>query len=134
MLNASKTRRKPLSELEHLFMEYLWAHGTATAEAVREGLAKKKPLKDSTIRTILRRLEEKGYLRHSVEGRTFIYRVVEEPQSLAVRAVRQIIDRFCGGSVEQLLTGMVDNEVLDPGELRRLAQKITAAKGKGDEK
>ncbi len=78
-------------------------------------------MKDSTARTILARLEEKGYVRRHVEGRTNVYRVSEPPRSLAVTAVQQIIERLCGGSVEQLIVGMVDRELLDERELRRLA-------------
>jgi predicted transcriptional regulator len=86
-------------------------------------------MKDSTVRTILRRLEQKGFLIHQVEGRTFIYKPVEARQNVAARAVKQIIDRFCGGSVEQLLVGMVDNEVLDRRQLEQLARKIAQRKG-----
>ena len=84
------------------------------------------------MRTILRRLQEKGYVGHKVEGRTFVYTGVEAPRNLAVRAVRQIIDRFCDGSVEQLLVGMVEDEMVNRRELQQLAQKIAqrkAAKG-----
>jgi len=124
-----KSSRKNLSELQHRMMQVLWEHGPATAEQVRGALGFRNPLKDSTVRTILRRLEEKGYVRHRVEGRTYIYSGVEAPRNLAVRAVCQIIDRFCGGSVEQLLVGMVENEVLDGGELRDLARKIAEGRG-----
>jgi predicted transcriptional regulator len=81
-------------------------------------------MKDSTIRTVLRRLEEKGYVTHEVEGRTFIYKASDRRQNVAVRAVKNIIDRFCGGSAEDLVLGMVDNEVLDQKQLERLARKI----------
>jgi len=63
-----------------------------------------------------------------VEGRTYIYRAVEAPQNVAVRAVKNIIDRFCGGSAEQLLIGMVDNAVVDREQLERLARKIAQKK------
>jgi predicted transcriptional regulator len=133
MLNGSKPPRKGLSELEHQILEILWTLGPANSEQVRNALASTRPLKDSTVRTILRRLQEKGYIRHKVEGRTYIYSGVEAPRNLAVRAVRQIIDRFCDGSVEQLLVGMVEDEVLDRKELQQLAQKIAGPKGsKGD--
>ena len=105
-------------------MDYVWSHGPVTAEHCREALAPSRPMKDSTIRTILRRLEEKGYVRHEVEGRTFIYRASDERQNVAVRAVKGIIDRFCGGSAEELVLGMVDNEVLDRKQLERLARRI----------
>ena len=81
-------------------------------------------MKESTIRTVLRRLEEKGYVAHETSGRTFIYRAAEARQNVAARAVKSIIDRFCGGSAEQLVIGMVDNEVLDRKVLERLTQKI----------
>ena len=87
-----------------------------------------RPLKDSTIRTVLRRLEEKGYLAHTTENRTFVYRPAESPQRVAGRAVKRIADWFCAGSVEALLVGMVDSKVLDKRELQRLAERIAAAK------
>lgn len=105
-------------------MNVIWRRSSGTAEDVREALAARHPMKDSTARTVLKRLEEKGYLTHRVEGRTNVYRGLTAPQNVAVRAVRQIIDRFCGGSIEQLLVGMVDDEVLDEQELQRLAKKI----------
>jgi BlaI family penicillinase repressor len=121
---------KNISELEQVVMDYVWAHSPATAEACREGLAPRHVLKDSTVRTLLRRLEAKGYLRHEVDGRTFLYRPAEKQQTVAARAVKQIIDKLCGGSVEQLLVGMVDQEVLDPKQLQHLAQKIASKKGR----
>lgn len=116
--------RKGLSELEHLVMEFLWSRESATADDVRSALGANRVLKDSTVRTVLRRLESKGYVSHRTVGRTFLYRGLERPQNVAVRAVRQIIDRFCGGSVEELLVGMVENEILDRQELQELAKKI----------
>ena len=116
--------RKPLSELEHQVMEILWGRGSGTAEQIREALALRHVLKDSTVRTVLKRLQEKGYVRHKVEGKAFVYSGIEKPRNVAVRAVRQILDRFCDGSLEQLLVGMVENEVVDRAELRELAKKL----------
>src|SRR5580692_4863820 len=101
----AKTPRKPLSELEHLVMDVLWKRSESNAEDVREALSQRHPMKDSTARTILKRLEEKGYVKHHVEGRTNVYRVSEPPRHLAVRSVQQIIDRLLGGSIEQLIVG-----------------------------
>ena len=110
-------------------MDCVWSRGPCTAEACREALAATNPMKDSTIRTILRRLEEKGYVRHEISGRTFIYRAAEGKQNVAVRAAKNIIDRFCGGSAEQRVIGMVDDKVLDAKELERLTRKIAQRKG-----
>ena len=114
-------------------MDVIWKRSSATAEEVREALAERHPMKDSTARTVLKRLEEKGYLDHRVEGRTNIYRGLTKPQHVAVRAVRQIIDRFCEGSIEQLLVGMVDGQVLDEQELQRLTKKIVRLKSRKEE-
>jgi predicted transcriptional regulator len=113
-----------MGEVEQSVMDFIWSHGPCTAESCREALASSRPMKDSTIRTVLRRLEEKGYLTHEIDGRTFVYRASDGRQNVAVRAVKNIIDRFCGGSAEQLVLGMVDNAVLDRKQLERLARKI----------
>jgi BlaI family penicillinase repressor len=118
-----------MGEVEQLVMDYVWTHGPSSSEACREALAASRPMKDSTIRTVLRRLEEKGYLTHETQGRTFIYQASDARQNVAVRAVKGIIDRFCGGSAEQLLLGMVDNAVLNRKQLERLARKIAAKEG-----
>ena len=114
-----------LGQLERDVLSIIWRCGAVTAERVREELD--RPLKDSTVRTVLRRLEEKGYLAHSVEDRTFIYRPAESRQRVAGRAVKRIVDWFCDGSVEALLVGMVDSKVLDRAELQRLASRIAEA-------
>ena len=111
-------------------MDYVWAHRGSTAEMCREGVAGQRALKESTMRTILRNLEEKGYVTHTVDGRTFVYRAVETKRNVAVRATQQIIERFCGGSAEELLIGLVDNQVLKPRQLQQLAAAIAARKEK----
>lgn len=114
-----------LGELEREILSIVWRFGSVTAEQAREKLD--RPLKDSTVRTVLRRLEEKGYLAHTTEDRTFIYRPAESRQRVAGRAAKRIVDWFCEGSVEALLVGMVDSKVLDRAELQRLASRIVEA-------
>ena len=119
-----------LGELERGILSIIWRTGPVTAEQVREELARPgvaRLLKDSTVRTVLRRLEEKGYLEHSIENRTFLYRPAESRQHVAGRAVKRIVDWFCEGSVEALLVGMVDSKMLGQGELERLAEGIADA-------
>jgi BlaI family penicillinase repressor len=124
-----RSRRAP-TPLEQFIMDYVWSHPNCTAEMCREGLASQRRLKDSTIRTILRKLEEKGYVTHEVDGRTFVYRAVDTKRNVAVQAAKQLIDRFCDGSVEELLVGLVDNQLLQPKQLQRLAEKIASRREK----
>jgi len=103
-------------------MHVIWRSGPSSVEAVYLALAPERKLKESSVRTMLRRLEKKRYLSHESDGRAYIYKAAEGPRRLAARAVRQIIDRFCQGSVTELVTGMVDAEVLSDQELDQLAQ------------
>src|SRR5436305_6670051 len=134
MTNTSHPRLKNMGEVEQLVMDYVWTHGPSSAETCREALEPSRPMKDSTIRTVLRRLEEKGYLTHEIEGRTFVYRASSERQNVAVRAVKSIIERFCGGSAEELVLGMVNNAVLDRKHLERLARRIAENEAKAEGK
>jgi BlaI family penicillinase repressor len=119
---------RPLTDLQQAILDFLWAHGPATAEEVREGLLPEHPLKDSSVRTLLRRLEAQAYLGHRVDGKTYVYEPKLQARSLAASAVRRIIDRFCSGSVEQFLVGMVDEKVLPLDQIERLAQKVRKRK------
>ncbi len=118
-----------LGELEHSILRLVWERGPVSAEQCREALD--RPLKESTVRTVLRRLEEKGFVRHTVKGRTFLYEAAEQPDRVAARAVQGILDRFCEGSFERLLKGLVDGGVVTGKELERLAKKIAQTKAKG---
>jgi BlaI family transcriptional regulator, penicillinase repressor len=87
-----------LGDLERQVMQLIWSNERLTADAVRELLAKRwaRQLKDPTVRTVLRRLEEKGYVAHSVDGRTFVYRATE-PRSRVWRVARgQDSHLLCG--------------------------------------
>ncbi|HEV2420770.1 MAG TPA: BlaI/MecI/CopY family transcriptional regulator [Candidatus Acidoferrales bacterium] len=121
------SKPKNLGDVEQAVMDYVWSDGPCTSEQCREALADARPMKESTIRTVLRRLEEKGYVAHELNGRTFIYRAAEARQNVAVRAVKNIIDRFCGGSAEELVIGLVDSEVLDAKRLEHLTRMISQA-------
>jgi BlaI family transcriptional regulator, penicillinase repressor len=128
MTSVYKKRPKGLGEVEQMVMDYVWSEGPCSAESCREALGATRPMKESTVRTILRRLEQKGFVAHEIEGRTYIYRAAQERQNVAVRAVKNIIDRFCGGSAEELVIGMVDNAVIDREQLERLARRIAPEK------
>ncbi len=112
-------------------MTEVWESGPSSVESVHQAISSKRRLKEATVRTMLRRLEQKGYLLHEVQGRAYVYRAVEPARSLAARAVRQIIDRFCKGSVEELVLGMVDAEVLSKSELNRLGEAVRKRRERG---
>jgi predicted transcriptional regulator len=118
-----------LGELQREVVRVVWAYAPVTAETVRERLS--RPLKESTVRTVLRRLEEKGYIAHTVDGRTYVYDVAAPRGRIAARAVQRIVDWVCDGSVEEVLVGMVDSKMIDWKELRSLADKFGKRKPGG---
>jgi predicted transcriptional regulator len=119
-------RQRGLGELEQQVLEFLWRSGPATGEAVRSAVGRDRQLTDSTIRTVLRRLEAKHFVQHDLEGARFLYSAVHEPRKVATDAVLQVVRKFCRGSLEEMLTGLVDHRVVDSAELKRLAAKIDA--------
>lgn len=113
-------------------MQLVWSRGPITAERAREALS--RPLKESTVRTVLRRLEEKGYVTHAVEGRTFLFSAAEARGVVAARAVKRVMNWFCEGSLEEVLVGMVEREELDAEQLKALSDKIAQARAKAEGK
>lgn len=107
-------------------MRIIWSRDALSAEAVREKLD--RGLKEATVRTVLRRLEDKGFVTHNVENRTFIYRAAEPRRRVAARAVKRIVDWFCDGSVDEVLVGMLDARMLDKKQLDRLLGRIEQIK------
>lgn len=124
-LSVAKVRT-PLTDLENEVMRAVWDSGPSSVEAVYEVVSRHRDLKETSVRTLLRRLEQKGYLRHEADGRAYLYHATEAPASLAARAVRQIIDRFCRGSVEDLVSGMVEAKVLTPRDIDQLEAFVRA--------
>ena len=117
-----------LGGLEREVMQLVWTLGPSTAEDVRERLPRK--LKESTVRTVLKRLEDKGFVSHTVEGRTYRYTATETRRHVAAKAVKRIVDWFCNGSVEEVLVGMVDAEMLDQKQLKKLTDKVAKARAR----
>src|SRR5271155_1178978 len=121
----------PLTDLENEVMQAIWDGGTCSVEAVHQIVSRKRNLKETTTRTLIRRLEQKGYLKHEAQGRAYIYQAAETARSLAARAVRQIIDRFCQGSVEELVSGMVEAKVLNKDDIDQLEKFVRSRRPEG---
>ena len=114
----------PLTGLQRAILDFISANGPATADQVRAGLLPKHPLKDSSVRTLLRRLEARGIVSHTTEGNLFVYRAEVPSRRVAARAVKRIIDAFWSGSAEQFLAGLVDEKVLSAAQIQKLARKV----------
>src|SRR2546428_10353980 len=107
-------------------MSVLWDVGPATVAEVRERIA--DDLAYTTVLTILRTLEQKGYVSHTEDGRAHRYKPLVKREVAARTALRRLMNKVFGGSPELLLTQLVSEENLSDEELRRL-RKLLAGPG-----
>lgn len=122
--------RPPLTDLESELMRAVWQHGPCSVEQVHRIISRTRNLKEGSTRTLLGRLEQRGYLKHQVKDRAYIYSAAEPARSLAAKAVRQILDRLCQGSVEELMSGLVESKVLSDSEMDQLERFVRDRKAK----
>ncbi|MGA2593190.1 MAG: BlaI/MecI/CopY family transcriptional regulator [Bryobacteraceae bacterium] len=113
-----------LTEAELPIMDVLWAKGTASVTDVVKGLAN-SAVAYNTVLTTLRILERKGYVRHTKEGRAFVYHPVVERGEASRKAVRNLMKRFFNDSPEMLILNVLGDEQLDEKELERLKRLIS---------
>lgn len=112
-------------------MSVLWDLGDATVTEVRERLT--DDLAYTTVLTVLRTLEQKGYVEHTGEGRAHRYRPLVKRETAGRNALRQLLAKIFQGSPELLMTNLVSDKNLSDEELRRL-RKLLEARLKGGAK
>jgi predicted transcriptional regulator len=117
----ARTPAETLTGREAQVMAAVWRLGEATAEQVREALA--EPLHDSTVRTILRTLEAKGYITHEARGRAYVFRATVERGKAQRHALRDVLARFFGGSAEDLVLRLIEDERITPEQLDALRRR-----------
>ena len=113
-----------LTPAELRVMQALWRVGPATATDIVSELGTGKGARDSTIRTILRILERKGYVKHRMLGRAFIYHAAVAEGDAQRGAVRDLVTRFFSSSPERLVLTLLRHNDVTPAELRRLRRMV----------
>jgi len=114
----------PLTVTQREIMEVVWELGEATVSRVRQELVKRRDVARNTVQTMMVRLEEKGWLIHREEGRTFLYSAAR-PRSVSLGAkVVQMVDRFFAGSPEDMVTALIEYRGLSPAEAERIRMMI----------
>jgi BlaI family transcriptional regulator, penicillinase repressor len=122
-----------LSRSQREIMQIVWDRGEISAIGVREVLSgKKRDLAKNTVRTLLERMEAKGWLTHREDGRTFLYSAAQPREASIGQKVLEVVEHLCGGSPETLVTALLDYRGLRPEELKRIRQLLDHAQsGKG---
>ena len=121
--------RKPslnLTDAELRLMEVLWNKGSGAVADVMAGLPKEVNIAYSTVLTTLRVLENKGYLRHTKEGRAFIYSPTVDREQARESALGNLLRRFFDGSPELLMLNLVNSRKLHRKHLQQLRERIAA--------
>src|SRR5262245_9904705 len=108
-------------------MEIVWERGEATTNEVRRVLSRTRKVARNTVRTLLERMEDKGWLTHTAEGRTFLYRAARPRRDTIGQKVRDVVETLCGGSPETLVTALLDYRGLRPDELKRVRDILDRA-------
>jgi predicted transcriptional regulator len=117
-----------LGPLETEVMKVLWRREEASAEDVQTALGQNRRRKPSTIRTILTRLENKGYAEHRVDRRTYHYSAKLEATKVFKASLKNLLRSFCNNSVESLLRGIVHANFSTSAELKACVDKIANAR------
>jgi predicted transcriptional regulator len=116
-----------LTEAELRLMKVLWERGPSTVGEVVNALADEVTLAESTVRTMLGILKDKGYLRTTRRGRAAVYHPLVDRGEARRSIARYVIDRFFDGSARELVLNLLNDEELDEQEIARLRQLIQEA-------
>lgn len=117
----------PLSRRERQIMDVLFKHGKATAADIQAGMS--DPPSYSAVRAMLRTLEDKGHIRHQVDGPRYVYSPTIAKERAKRSALRHMVETFFDGSVELAVAALLDGGArkLTPNELERLESLVRGA-------
>jgi BlaI family transcriptional regulator, penicillinase repressor len=124
----ARKRSGTLTDGELRLMEVLWQRGESTVGEVVEALQARPVPAYSTVLTMLRILESKGYLKHRKSGRAFVYYPVVQRNDAQRNALKQLLSKFFNNSAELLVLNILEEENISRSELQRLKKKIDQSK------
>jgi BlaI family transcriptional regulator, penicillinase repressor len=128
-MGASPPPDKQLTPLELRIMTVLWKLGPSNVQTVQENLLSGPKLAYTTVQTMLNVLHRKGRVKRVLRGRAYEYEPVLSRDGAVRHALRDMIDRLFGGSVDGLLMSLVDTKQLDLQTLARLKDLIERHEG-----
>jgi BlaI family transcriptional regulator, penicillinase repressor len=121
-LPRKKNSEPPLTPLELELMKVLWETGPANVQTVQSHLQTRE-LAYTTVQTMLNVLHRKGRVKRELKERAYIYKPALTRQKAASQAVREMLDRFFGGSADSLVLNLVESRQLTPEKLAEI-QKL----------
>ncbi|MHC4659641.1 MAG: BlaI/MecI/CopY family transcriptional regulator [Planctomycetota bacterium] len=119
-----KNREIRLGRLELQIMSVVWERGKATVHNVKDALSRGRKPAYSTILTMMRKLEAKGYLTHEVQERTYVYYPTISRETVRHGVLGDLVERLFEGSASLLLTSLVEQNRISEKELREIQKLI----------
>ena len=117
-----------LSPAQQEIMEIVWQRDEVSASTVRAILSERRDVARNTVRTLLDRMEMKGWLTHREVGRTFMYSAARPRETTIGEKITEVVENVCGGSAETLVTALLDYRGLTDRELKRIRLMLDKAK------
>ena len=128
-------QRPTPTERELEILKILWEQGEGTVRGIYQVLRERIPIVQNTVQAFLRTMEDKGLVRHRLEGRTFVYQPLVKRDETARHLASQLLDRVFDGALDQLVQCVLSSRQPTPDELVKLeallARTKTARKGAG---
>lgn len=125
--------RQPLSAAQQEIMELVWKRPGVTVVEILESLnshRRRKKVARNTVQTLMARMEEKGWLKHRVVGRTYVYTATCSKKASIGSSVKSLMNSAFGGSAEQLVNALLEDHCLSSGEADRIREMIDVAEQK----
>jgi len=119
-----------LGKLEMQIMNVVWEKGQATVREVKDALSQGKKPAYSTILTMMRKLEAKGYLEHHVDYRTYVYRPAISRRTVRHGILGDLLDRLFEGSPSLLLNSLIEQNRVSEKELMDIQKLISSRRKK----
>jgi BlaI family transcriptional regulator, penicillinase repressor len=120
----SDTELASLGVAEAEVLQILWSLKEATAQQVWEQLPRDREIEPGTVHTMLRRLREKGYVKHRVEGKAHVFLPAVKPERVLSRTIGQFLDRFFGGDAVPLVMHLAESRRINREDLKRLEEML----------
>lgn len=119
---------RAMSPSETEILRLVWQLDQATVQQVCDALPARRRIAYKTVQTLLRRLEEKGYLRHRIEGKAHLFYPAVERRAVVKRTVLDFLDRLFGGDPRPLMQFLAEDGHIDAQDIERLKDLIEGSK------
>src|SRR5579863_780651 len=119
-----RPRSSTLTGQELELMKIIWRRESATVRDVYEELLERRKIAYTTVMTTLKTLEQKGYLRASLQDRAYVYQPTKPKNQVIKGMVREFVDRVFNGSAEPLVVHLLEDKQLSESDLREISRMM----------